>query len=180
MNNNEIIVIYKEIGKNAKLKKIQNKKSAFENLIGGSIEYIPYENITIIAQKNRENLKPNIYINTEFLSIGKSIKGKIILTCIENKEFKSLSKQQIIEYMEFLKRVSFNYENFDKKYRYIPNIKNNNFKRKNNFTIKKEIDKDNMFLYQNSKKRYFDSEETLKMILGIQSFILNFLKNNTD
>ena len=41
---------------------------------------IPYEDIAIICKADRKNLKPNIYINSKFLSIGESIRGNIKLT----------------------------------------------------------------------------------------------------
>lgn len=56
-NKNEIVVIYKEIGKKPKLKKIQNKLEAFEELLGGKLDYIKYKDITIIARKDRKRLQ---------------------------------------------------------------------------------------------------------------------------
>lgn len=49
-NKNEIVVIYKEIGKKPELKKIQNELNAFKNLLGGELDYIQYKDITIIAR----------------------------------------------------------------------------------------------------------------------------------
>ena len=108
MTNEEIIIIYKKVGIDAEFMKIQNEQNEFEDLIGGELDYIPYEEITIVARKNREHLKPNIYINTEFLSISSSIRGDVIIVCRENENFKSLTKEQAIKYREFLKRASFN------------------------------------------------------------------------
>jgi len=86
MTNEEIIIIYKKVGTDAEFRKIKNEQKNFEDLIGGELDYIPYEDITIIARKNREHLKPNIYINTEFLSIGSSIRGDIVIVCREKKK----------------------------------------------------------------------------------------------
>ena len=97
MTNEEIIIIYKKVGIDAEFMKIQNEQNEFEDLIGGELDYIPYEEITIVARKNREHLKPNIYINTEFLSISSSIRGDVIIVCRENENFKSLTKEQAIE-----------------------------------------------------------------------------------
>ena len=44
----------------------------------GKIQIIPYEDISIIYKENNKNLKPNIYVNTKFLSIGKTIRGNIL------------------------------------------------------------------------------------------------------
>lgn len=172
MTNNEIIIIYKKVGTDAELKKVQNEPKAFENLLGVELEYLPYEDITIIARKNRDSLKPNIYINTEFLSIGSSIRGDVIIALKENDIFKSLTKEQAIKYVEFLKRASFNYDNFDEKGRYIPS--NKNIMKKGKLIIEKSIGDNDVTNLNNT------NEETLKMILGIQSVILSFIKNSTN
>lgn len=81
-NKNEIVVIYKEIGKKPKLKKIQNKLEAFEELLGGKLDYIKYKDITIIARKDRKRLQPNFYLNTAMLNIReRNVRGNIIVTC---------------------------------------------------------------------------------------------------
>jgi len=172
MTNNEIIIIYKKVGTDAELKKVQNGQKTFEDLLGGELDYLPYEDITIIARKNRDNLKPNIYINTEFLSIGSSIRGDVIIALKENDIFKSLSKEQAIKYVEFLKRASFNYDNFDEKGRYIPSDKN--IMKNGKLIVEKSICDNDVTNFNNT------NEETLKMILGIQSVILNFIKNSTN
>lgn len=178
--NSEIIVIHQEVGKKAQLQKIKNEVCEFEKLIGGEIEIIPYDDVVIVCRKTRKNLKPNIYINTEFLSIGSSIRGDVIIVCRENETIKSLSKKQAMKYIEFLKRASFNYDNFDEKGRYIPKDKNNQFKNRGQLIIEKEIGKDDIVSPKNNKEQCFDTNETLKMILAIQSVILRFIKNNTD
>lgn len=180
MTNKEIVIIYKEVGTDAEFKKIQNEQKIFEDLIGGELDYIPYEDVTIIARKNREHLKPNIYINTEFLSIGSSIRGNVIIVCRENETFKSLTKEQAIKYREFLKRASFNYDNFDEKGRYIPNTKNIQFKNRGQLIIEKGIGENDVASPKTSNEQSFDTNETLKMILGIQSIILKFIKDNSN
>lgn len=180
MTNTEIIIIYKKVGTDAEFKKVTKNLDTFQDLVGGELDYIPYEDVTIIAQKNREHLKPNIYINTEFLSIGSSIRGDVIIVCKENEIFKSLTKEQAVKYREFLKRASFNYDNFDEKGRYITNSKQNSLKSKGKLIIEKGIGEDDIFLLKDNKEQCFDTDETLKMILAIQSIILKFIKNNTD
>ena len=114
MNKEEILVIYKEVGKEPKLKKIQNELKDFENLIGGELDYIPYEDITIVARKDRKNLKSNIYINTTLLNIReRNIKGTILVTCKERQKFKTLNTEQVLKYMKFLKEEAFNYDFLD-------------------------------------------------------------------
>ena len=94
------------------------------------------------------------------------------MVCRKNENFQSLTKEQAMKYSEFLKRASFNYENFDEKGRYISKTKNNLFKDKIKFNLEKEIIE--------SDKQHFANNETLKMILGIQTAILKFIKNNEN
>lgn len=180
MTNEEIIIIYKKVGTDAEYMKIQNQQNTFEDLLGGKLDYISYEDITIIARKNREHLKPNIYINTEFFSIGSSIRGDVIIVCRENENFKSLTKEQAVKYREFLQRASFNYDNFDEKGRYIPNSKRNSLKSKGKFIIEKGIGENDVLSPKVDNNECFETNETLKMILGIQSIILKFIKDNSN
>ena len=137
----------------------------------GKFDVIPYEDIAIICRKERKNLKPNIYINSKFLSIGESIRGNIIISCQNNNAFKSLTKKQAIKCIEFLKRSSFNYDNFDdiKKY-----ISNNKLKNKNQFIIEKTI------VDNETSNNSNNNSETLQMILAIQNAILKFIKNSEN
>lgn len=180
MTNKEIVIIYKEVGKELEFKKVQNEQSTFESLIGGELDYIPYEDVTIVARKNRDSLRPNIYINTAFLSIGSSIRGNVIIVCKENETFKSLTKEQAKKYREFLIRASFNYDNFDEKGRYILSTKNSQLKSKGKLIIEKGIGKNDVIFPKTNSEQCFDTDETIRMILGIQGIILKFLKNNTD
>lgn len=175
---NTIVILYKEVGKNAVLKKVQNDLKIFKSLIGDELDYIPYEDILIIARKNRKNLRPNIYINTKFLSIGESIRGNVVISCKENENFKSLNEQQAIKYQDFLKRASFNYDNLDKNGRLILKNKNNYFKNGNQLNFDSEIGNAYITTSNNSSQLNIENAETLKMILGIQSVILKFIKNN--
>ncbi len=176
-----IVVIFKEVGKEPEFRKIENSVESLETLIGDKLDYISYEDVTIIARKNRENLKPNIYINTEFLGIGSTIRGSIVLVCRENTTLKTLTKEQAIKYREMLIRASFNYDNFDEKGRYIPPKKENKLKRKGQLVIEKGIGDDDIKASPNRDSlSVFNSDETLKMILGIQSVILQFIRNNVE
>lgn len=176
-----IVVIFKEVGKEPEFKRIENNVGELENLIGGELDYISYEDITIITRKNRENLKPNIYINTEFLGIGSTIRGNVVLVCIEDTTLKTLTRKQAVKYREVLIRASFNYDNFDEKGRYIPPKKDNKFKKRGQLVIEKGIGDDDIKASSSGDSlSTFNSDETLKMILGIQSVILQFIKNNVE
>lgn len=135
----------------------------------GEIEIIPYDDVVIVCKKIRENLKPNIYITTKFLSIGETIRGNIIIACRECEKFKSLSKEQAIKYAEFLKNASFHYDNNTE------NLKKVSIDTK----FLKNITKDKTLNdYENNSKN--QNEDVLRMILGIQSIILKYIQNNID
>lgn len=136
----------------------------------GEIELIPYYDVVILCNKAQKNLKPNIYITKEFLSIGETIRGNIIIACKENNNFKTLSKEQVLKYTKFLKNASFHYDNIDENGRFIlPNTTN----------ILRNIAKDKT-LDDTAKKPNTQNEEILKMILGIQTVILKYIKNNIN
>ncbi len=123
--------------------------------MNGQIEEIVYRDIVIVCKKNRNNLKPNISI-TKDLNIPETIKGNLFIVCKSNNEFKSVSKEQAIEYVLFLKNSSFHYDNLE-----ISNLE-----------MFKEMNMPLKIVKQNSKKM---NDETLKMILGIQAVILKFI-----
>ena len=135
----------------------------------GEIELIPYDDVVIVCKKIRENLKPNIYITTKFLSIGETIRGNIIIVCKEFEKFKSLSKEQSIKYAEFLKNASFHYDNNTEKLK----------KLSIDTKFLKNITKDKtLYDYENNFKN--QDEDVLRMILGIQTVILKYIQNNID
>ena len=136
----------------------------------GKITVIPYENIVIICRADRKNLKPNLYINNKFLSVGESIRGNIIISCQSNNSFKSLTKKQVMNYIEFLKRSSFNYDSFNTTMKYKPN------KIKKQLIAEKTIGDDEIVSTYNN----LNNAETLQMILEIQNVILQFIKDNRN
>lgn len=123
--------------------------------MNGEIEEIIYRDIVIVCKKNRDNLKPNISI-TKDLKIPETIKGNLFIVCKSNNEFKSISKEQAIEYVFFLDNSKFHYDNAE--LNILDVFKNMNIPLK--------------FEKHNSKKV---NDETLKMILGIQAVILKFI-----
>ena len=174
-NKNEIVVIYKAVGKKTELKKIKNDLSTFQNLLGNKLNYIQYKDITILAIKDmKRQLQPNIYLNTTMLNIReRNIRGNIIVTCIENGKFKSLTKEQAMQYKKFLQEESFSHNYFDKNVRHIQKYSAN----KNKSVAEKEIE-DNTNSITNNSNQNADTNETLNMILAIQSIILKFVKKN--
>ena len=168
MKKDEIIIMYKKVGKNPELKKIKNNIQEFEQILKGKITCIPYEKIIIVCKESRKNLQPNIYINTKFLGLGETIRGDIIITARNEENFKTLSKEQVIENIKFLQNASFHYNNIS-----------------NNFNHKNFVKSFKHELAINDKKRTFDNAQTqnneiLTLIYTIQTIILDFINNTKN
>lgn len=152
-NIENIIVLFKDIGKKPTLIKIKNTEEEFEKIIGGKIEILPYEDIIIICNEKRSRLSPNIYLNTTFDKFEPSIRGKIIIANKKDKIYSSLDKEQAYKYYKILTAESFKYDN----------IKTNI---QNLLNVNKQLQD------QTSKKENY----TLNMILKVQVAILNWIK----
>ncbi len=168
MKKDEIIIIYKKVGKKPELKKIKNNIQEFEQILKGRITCIPYENIIIVCKENRKSLQPNIYISTKFLGVGESIRGDIIITARNDYDFKTLSKEQVVENFKFLQNASFHYNNT------VNRLKHKDFVRSFNreLTINnKEKSSDNL---------QTPNDEVLNLIYAIQTIILDFINNKKN
>lgn len=119
MDNNQIIVLYKEVGKVPILTKVENSIEYFEKELEGEIEIIPYENIFIICKKDRERLRPNIFVNKSFGKFDSNIRGNVFLIAQKDNKFISLTKGQALQYFNFLQIESFNYKHFDENGKYL-------------------------------------------------------------
>lgn len=140
----------------------------------GKIDLVPYEDIVIVCRKDRKNLTPNIYVNTKFLSIGETIRGTIIIVCLKNNSFKSLTKEQAIKYIHFLKNASFHLNNINKDNNFFLARDKQFFKSLKKELISDDLEKDTPINNQNR------NDEVLQMILAIQTIILKFIKNNKN
>lgn len=128
----------------------------------GEIEIIDYDDVVIICNKYRKNLRPNIYINTKFLSVGSTIRGNVIITSKNTENLKGLTKKQAIKYLKLLERISFHYKDI----------------RRNNKKSNKKHDSTPTHPAVNTNKDEIKNNEILKMILAIQSIILRFINKN--
>lgn len=128
----------------------------------GEIEIIDYDDVVIICNKYRKNLRPNIYINTKFLSVGSTIRGNVIITSKNTEDLKGLTKKQAIKYLKLLERISFHYKDI----------------RRNNKKSNKKHDSTLTHPAVNTNKDEIKNNEILKMILAIQSIILRFINKN--
>lgn len=138
----------------------------------GSIDLIPYEDITIICKKDRKNLSPNIYVSTKFLSIGETIRGNIIIVSLKDNSFISLTKEQALKYLKFLENASFHLKSINKE-----NKSSNDkrfLKRLEKELVSDDLERGSYTTNQNK------NDEVLQMILAIQTIILEFIKNNKN
>ena len=74
--------------------------------------------------------------------------------------------------IEFLKRSSFNYDNFNTIRKYKTN------KIRKQLIVEKTIGDDDVTSTENNLSQNINNTETLQMILEIQNAILNFIKNS--
>ena len=127
MNNNEYLVgVYKEVGKNPDIIKIKNDKVYLEKLLDGEYTNQDYDDYTILYKKQKDNLLANIYVD-QYSKIGISLKGNVFAVAKdENGNFKSLNKEQAKKCITFFLREAFNYKNFDENGKYIPRSKRKN------------------------------------------------------
>ena len=130
----------------------------------GEIEIIDYDDIVIICNKDRKNLKPNIYINTKFLGVGSTIRGDVIITSQNKGNLRALTKSKAIKYIKLLDRISFHYKAIKKSNKKF-NKKQSNVSSDDNKVTKKEK---------------YERDEVLRMILAIQSIILRFINKHEN
>lgn len=112
--NEQIRILYKEVGKLPKIKFIDNTLEAKQKLVGGLIEVVPYNDLLIVCNEEGKinNLPPNVvfdydYIAGNFFVIGDDYK---------NADFKSLTLEEIEKVRKDLIHKSFKYELQKKKH----------------------------------------------------------------
>lgn len=209
----KIIVLYKKINKEPELIKIENNTEEFQKLVGEKIQVIPYEDILIICNEENQQLNKTPNIMIDFQSVAGNL--FIVGDDFENGSFKGLNKEQVVEYFNWLNRISVNYSHIDENGNYIlSNLKNKlkpneiqgqrkfnsnirlvetkgenesvkilknkqetnnlyiNFEKRNNLILERE--------FSDTSKKEIKDTEYLKMILGIQSVILKYVKKHMN
>ena len=115
-----LIGVYKEVGKNPDLKKIKNTKEDLEQLVGGEMETVKYEDYVIVYKKKSGNLLGNICLDAKGYGLGLTLRGTIFaINQDEDGNFKSLNKKQALDSTGVFIQKQFNYKNFDEKGRYL-------------------------------------------------------------
>lgn len=186
-----VIVIYKQVGKKLEFRKIENKPEAFEKLLGGKIEVLSFnelEDVFFICRKYRERLKPNIYVNITFGRLDETIRGDLIIV---GKDFKSLTREQALNYGEFVTLESYDYSRFDENGKYLSNNQLRKQAKQKRLQERKQRQINERktlpagrFVVESSYKQEElganSNEEVLNMILKMQAVILQFIKNNSN
>lgn len=128
-----VIGVYKEVGKEPDLKKVKNTKEDLEQLIGGELATVKYDDYVVIYKKNSDNMLGNVCLDVKGYGLELSLKGTIfVVNQDENGEFKSLNKQQALKSTGMLIRKSFNYKNFDENGRYLTKSQRRKRNKQNN------------------------------------------------
>lgn len=103
-------VLYKKVGENPVVKIINASLEAKQELVGGLIEVVPYEDVLIICNEEGKilNMPPNVvfdydYIAGDFFVIGDDY---------EHGDFKSLTKDEIEYYKKDLEARAFKYKKY--------------------------------------------------------------------
>ncbi len=103
-------VLYKKVGESPVVKIINASLEAKQELVGGLIEVVPYEDVLIICNEEGKilNMPPNVvfdydYIAGDFFVIGDDY---------EHGDFKSLTKDEIEYYKKDLETRAFKYKKY--------------------------------------------------------------------
>lgn len=104
----EIKVIYKEVGKEARIIQIENSLEEKQKLVGGLFNVISYNDVLIICNEEakRSNMKPNIIFDYDYIAGNCLVVGDDY----ERGDFKSLTNEQIKYVSNDFKKRSYNYK----------------------------------------------------------------------
>ena len=96
----KIKIIFKEPGKPCEVKEIENELKVLQELVGGLIEVINFDDLLLICNEEGKlmNLEPNLLFEFDYIA------GNCLLVGddFENGEFKSLTDYEIEEYSRIL------------------------------------------------------------------------------
>lgn len=163
MKNKNLIILYKEVGKDPVLMKIENSLEEKEKLVGGKIEVIPFENILICCNEDLQvnKIKPNIAFKFS------SIYGNCFVIAEDEYtgEFKSLAKDEAIKYYSFLKKNSFSYENCDENGRILSRAEISKKRRNEKLKWKYKKGQERTYTKDNERieKKYTENSENQKL-----------------
>ena len=166
-NKNKLRVIYKEPGKDPEVRIIPNVFILKKAIINKQLEIIPYQNVFIVFNKQKEVQTEPINVIFDLCNI----KGDLIIVQIDLKkrEFESLSQEDIIWFTEDLINKS--------------PIKNNVINMNNWKTLKaqsqnsKQLTKKTIKDYYSKELTLFDTEEKAVNSVSFEQSLINVLTN---
>ena len=163
-NKNSLRVIYKAPGKEPEVRIIPNVFILKKAVINRQLEIIPYQNVFIVFNKQKEMQKEPINIILDMCNI----KGELIIVQIDKKkrEFESLSQENIIWFTEDLINKSPVKNN-------VINI--NNWKTQNQNT--QQLTKKQIKDYYSKELTLFDTEEKAVNSISFEQNLINVLTN---
>lgn len=103
---NMITVLYIKVGERPILRKIEDNLEEMQNLVGGAIQYYPFEDVAIICNRDGKDiglsLNRAVYDNGELIEI---IAGDFFICAApaDSDSFKDLPKEQVEKYKEQFK-----------------------------------------------------------------------------
>lgn len=169
--NKKIVVLYKKTNTAPVIKIVANMLEIKKMIIQGDLDMVRYENCIIVcnAQNRIKNAIPNIvldfkHIAGDFFLIGYNPKIK---------DFRSLSKDEVLFYKKALDRKSFQHDTYKKwiekcKLTISPSPQNHYIKQQSlNQQLNNDLEK-----CEESQ----NTEKALDMILNIQAVILQYIK----
>lgn len=106
----KIRILYKKVGEKPIVKIIENTLEAKQELVGGLIEVVPYEDVLIICNEEGKilNMPPNLVFDYDYIAGDCFVIGDDY----ENGDFKSLTQKELSYYKKDLQRRSFNYKGY--------------------------------------------------------------------
>ena len=163
-NKNKLRVIYKAPGKDPEVRIIPNVFILKKAVINRQLEIIPYQNVFIVFNKQKEMQKEPINIILDMCNI----KGELIIVQIDKKkrEFESLNQENIIWFTEDLINKSPLKNN-------VINI--NDWKAQNQNT--QQLTKKQIKDYYFRELTLFDAEEKAVNSISFEQSLINVLTN---
>ena len=163
-NKNKLRVIYKAPGKDPEVKIIPNVFTLKKAIINRNLEIIPYQNVFMVFNKQKEIQQEPINIILDMCNI----KGDLLIVQInkEKREFESLSQEDIIWFINDLTNKSPVKNNV---------INMNEWKAQNQNA--KQLTKKQIKDYYSKELTLFDAEEKAVNSVNFEKDVINVLTN---
>lgn len=166
-NDLQLRVLYKKVGQTPQIKIIKDIENFKRSVVLEKLDIIPYKQVFIVC--NNQDYKMQMPINV-FFSLN-NIAGDLIVVDIDknNREFKSLTQDQLLYYAKDLMSREPNKTQNDNNYSTQTKIaKNNNYE-----PYERDIEPDNIQLGQTNYEK-----SVLHILVNIELMLANLLKNN--